>query len=51
MIIFITENCRENEELDLGLTQLCGQDNGQGKVTFSTYWERIAGLNLINCLN
>ncbi|KAI6244146.1 Beta-lactamase domain-containing protein [Aphelenchoides fujianensis] len=34
-----------NEELDLGLTQLCGQDNGQGKVTFSTYWERIPGVS------
>ncbi|CAD5229641.1 unnamed protein product [Bursaphelenchus okinawaensis] len=36
---------RENEEVELGLTQLCGQDNGQGKVTFSTYWEKIPGIS------
>ncbi|KAE9548215.1 hypothetical protein FO519_008576 [Halicephalobus sp. NKZ332] len=36
---------KENEELSLGLTQLCGQDNGRGEVTFSTYWERIPGVS------
>ncbi|KAI6232292.1 Beta-lactamase domain-containing protein [Aphelenchoides besseyi] len=36
---------KENEQLDLGLTQLCGQDNGQGKVTFSTYWEKVPNVS------
>lgn len=36
---------RENEELDLGLTQLCGHNDGKGKILFSTYWERILGVS------
>jgi hypothetical protein len=37
---------RENEEVDLALSQLCGQDDdGDGKVQFSTYWERVPGIN------
>ncbi|KAI6173571.1 Beta-lactamase domain-containing protein [Aphelenchoides besseyi] len=39
---------KENEQLDLGLTQLCGQDNGQGKVTFSTYWEKVPNVSFRN---
>jgi hypothetical protein len=32
--------------VDLALSQLCGQDDdGDGKVKFSTYWERVPGIN------
>ena len=37
---------RENEEVDMALTQLCGQDDdADGKVEFSTYWERVPGIS------
>ncbi|KAI1725277.1 beta-lactamase domain-containing protein [Ditylenchus destructor] len=36
---------QENEEIDLGLTQLCGQADENGKVLFSTYWEKIPGVS------
>uniref|UniRef100_A0A915LGH2 Beta-lactamase-related domain-containing protein n=1 Tax=Meloidogyne javanica TaxID=6303 RepID=A0A915LGH2_MELJA len=41
----LLKEAQENEELDLALTQLCGQDDdGDGKVYFSTYWERLPGV-------
>ena len=53
MLIFIFYKkifVRENEELDLALTQLCGQDDdGDGKVHFNTYWERLPGFNTRVC--
>ncbi|CAK5106033.1 unnamed protein product [Meloidogyne enterolobii] len=41
----LLKEAQENEEVDLALTQLCGQDDdGDGKVYFSTYWERLPGV-------
>uniref|UniRef100_A0A1I8C2M8 Beta-lactamase domain-containing protein n=1 Tax=Meloidogyne hapla TaxID=6305 RepID=A0A1I8C2M8_MELHA len=42
----LLKESQENEEVDLALTQLCGQDDdGDGKVYFSTYWERLPGVS------
>ncbi|CAD6189089.1 unnamed protein product [Caenorhabditis auriculariae] len=35
---------RENEQRDLALTQVCGQEQKPGEITFTTYWERIPGV-------
>lgn len=35
---------RENEARDLALTQVCGQEGKPGEITFTTYWERIPGV-------
>lgn len=35
---------RENEAQDMALTQVCGQEQRPGEVTFTTYWERIPGV-------
>ncbi|KAK0395714.1 hypothetical protein QR680_001396 [Steinernema hermaphroditum] len=34
---------KENEERDLALTQVCGQESPDGQVTFTTYWEKVPG--------
>ena len=41
---FSIEKLRENELRDLALTQVCGQEEEKGELTFSTYWERIPGV-------
>lgn len=35
---------RENEARDLALTQVCGQEGKPGEITFTTYWERVPGV-------
>ncbi|ETN69302.1 hypothetical protein NECAME_05284 [Necator americanus] len=32
---------RENKKRDLVLTQICGQEEKPGRISFTTYWERI----------
>ncbi|KAL3123470.1 hypothetical protein niasHT_004642 [Heterodera trifolii] len=40
----LLKTAQENEEVDMALTQLCGHDEyGDGRVQFSTYWERVPG--------
>ncbi|VDO88531.1 unnamed protein product [Heligmosomoides polygyrus] len=34
----------ENKKRDLVITQICGQEEKPGRVTFTTYWERIPGV-------
>uniref|UniRef100_A0A914I7H7 Beta-lactamase-related domain-containing protein n=1 Tax=Globodera rostochiensis TaxID=31243 RepID=A0A914I7H7_GLORO len=42
----LLQTTQENEELDMALTQLCGHDeHGDGRVQFSTYWERVPGVS------
>lgn len=43
--MFILYIFRENQELDMSITQLCGQENDKSKILFNTYWERIPGVN------
>ncbi|WKY14901.1 hypothetical protein Q1695_000422 [Nippostrongylus brasiliensis] len=33
----------ENKQRELVITQICGQEEKPGKITFTTYWERIPG--------
>ncbi|PAV81225.1 hypothetical protein WR25_20435 isoform B [Diploscapter pachys] len=39
----LVKAARENEARDLALTQVCGQEEKAGQITFTTYWEQIPG--------
>uniref|UniRef100_A0A0N5APA3 Beta-lactamase domain-containing protein n=1 Tax=Syphacia muris TaxID=451379 RepID=A0A0N5APA3_9BILA len=40
----LLKTVKENEQRSLALTQVCGQEDRPGRVTFSTYWERVPGV-------
>ncbi|CAI4225949.1 unnamed protein product [Auanema sp. JU1783] len=39
----LVKSVRENEMRDLALTQVCGQEETPGTVTYTTYWEKVPG--------
>ncbi|KIH68163.1 beta-lactamase [Ancylostoma duodenale] len=40
----LTTAIRDNRKRDLVLTQICGQEEKPGQITFATYWERAPGV-------
>ncbi|KAL6739117.1 hypothetical protein Aduo_012603 [Ancylostoma duodenale] len=40
----LTAAIRDNRKRDLVLTQICGQEEKPGQITFTTYWERAPGV-------